>query len=924
MTDGRHRRGDRLTAHGRDQLVGREAEQRALARLISNARNGISGSLVIRGDPGIGKTALLQDVTNRAGGVEHVHLLGFEAESAIAFSGLQRLVVPMAEHLKALPARHERALLIATGSEDGPAPDRFLVGLGLLGLLAAAGQQRPVVCAIDEAHWLDPETLEVLAFAARRLRAESVAMLFAMRDDPVTDLRMAGIPALRLSGLDHLSAVALLTTAVEEVIDPLAAAQIARATGGNPLALIDLAHELSIQQLTESSLGDEPIPVGHHLEAHYVRQTRRIPSAVQTWLLIAAADSTGNVGLIMRAAHELGLDDRAADDAEEAQLVDVGQLVRFRHPLVRAAVYNAASGRDRRRAHRALSAAAADLGLPDLQTWHAAKAVVGTSSAVADRLDQVADRAGRRGGFASRANVLARAADLTPPGPAQNVRLIAAAEAALAAGAAQVGLDLVDRLDKESLDQLQRCRAATVRASFALFTPDPHELVWGTARLLDAAAGAHGIDPALEQTTLIRAFDYCLAPERLTRGVTLVALGERLRAGADLADGTAGTILSGLAALILRPYAEAVPMMRRAVDELKGLEDDQELLRLGAVSVALTTALWDHRARAECLQRAADAARNAGSLHLLDSVLWILSLAELTGGTPRRAGEYIDQVRELRRAIGYEGEHVVNAAYLAWVGAPRSQVESLADAMRLSGFGGVHSSAVAALAVRDLAEGHYRDAYHRLKPLIDDPFLQVTPLEYADFVEAAVRAGRPDEAAPLVAGLTAMADANGSAWNRGVALRSAALLAADPEAESLYQQAIDTLTEAGVEVELARAHLVYGEWLRRRKRRRDARSHLRTAAAMLEQAGADPFAQRARTELEATGERITTEPRPTFDLTSQEATVARLAAQGRTNAEISANLFISVNTVDYHLRKVFHKLGISSRRQLADLLGAAD
>ena len=387
-------------------------------------------------------------------------------------------------------------------------------------------------------------------------------------------------------------------------------------------------------------------------------------------------------------------------------------MIRFRHPLVRAAVYNAASGAERRRAHGALSAAAADLGLSDLEAWHAAKAQVGTNAAVARRLERVADRAGQRGGNTSRANVLAQAAELTPPGPLRNARLMAAAEAALAAGGAQIGLELVDRLDAAALDPVQRCRAAMVRASFALFTPDPAELVWGTARLLDAAAAVHGLDPQLEQTTLIRAFEHCLPPERLTaRRHPCRQLGERLRDGARVADGTAAVILDGLAAHILLPYAEAVPVMRRAVEVLLAIEDDQELLRLGAVGVALTTALWDHRGRDACLQRAAEAARAAGSLQLLDTALWILSLAELTGGTPRRAGAYIDQVRELRRAIGYPAEHVVNAAYLAWVGAPRPQVEALAEAMRQAGFGGVHASAVAALALRDLAEGHYRDAY---------------------------------------------------------------------------------------------------------------------------------------------------------------------------------------------------------------------
>jgi DNA-binding CsgD family transcriptional regulator len=906
------------SADGPIELLGRDEPRRTLAGLISNARNGIGGSLVIRGDPGVGKTALLLHALS-AGRLEPVRLAGYEAETTLAFAGLQRFVTPLANRLEELPTRQRQAVQIATGAIDGPPPDRFLVGLGVLGLLAEAGQHTPLLCVVDDAHWLDPESLEVLTFVARRLQAESVALLFASRDDPAMDVRLAGLTTLRLEGLAPAPAVALLGRTLASPIDPVAAARIARATGGNPLALIDLAHELSIEQLSASSLADEPLPVGHRLVEHYVRQVRQLPGSVQTWLLIAAADSTGNLELISRAAGRTGIAGGAGDAADRARLVDLDQAIRFRHPLVRAAVYNAAPGADRRRAHGALSAAAADLGLSDLEAWHAAKAQVGTNAGVARRLERVADRAGRRGGNTSRANVLAQAAELTPPGPLRNARLVAAAEAALAAGAAQIGLELVNRLDADALDPVQRCRTAMVRASFALFTPEPIELVWGTARLLDAAAVVHDLDPQLEQITLIRAFEHCLPVERLMRGVTLEQLGRRLRDGARAADGIAGVILEGLAAHILLPYAEAVPVMRHAVAALLAVEDDGELLRLGTVGVALTTALWDHQGRDACLRRSAEAARAKGSLQLLDTTLWIMSLAELTGGTPRQAGAYMDQVRELRRAIGYPAEHVVNAAYLAWIGAPRGQVEALAEAMRQTGFGGVHASAVAALALRDLAEGHYRDASHRLRPLIDDPFLQVTPLEYPDFVEAAVRAGRQDEALPVVARLTAMAEANGSAWTRGVALRSRALVEAEPEI--LYREAIEVLAGARLVVEVARAELLYGEWLRRRKRRREARLQLSGALSRLEQAGATVFARRARSELEATGVRLSAEAPDAFELTPQEANVARLAAQGRTNAEISSTLFVSVNTVDYHLRKVFQKLGISSRRQLADRLG---
>ncbi|MEV6273175.1 AAA family ATPase [Kribbella sp. NPDC051936] len=897
-------------------LLGRDAEQRQVRSLLGHARNGRGGALLVSGEPGIGKTSLLEAALAGATGMRHLRVDGYEAESTIPFAALQRLMIPLAAYLDVLPGRHQQALQVASGVADGPPPDRFLVGLGVLGMLAAAGEVEPVVCAVDDAHLLDSESLDVLAFVARRLEAESAAIIFAGRDDASLAAQMAGVPTLALAGLAPESAIRLLMSSLPEVIDPAAATQIAAATGGNPLALIDLANELSIKQLTESSFADEPFPVGHHLEAFYLRRIRHLPPDLQQWSLIAAADSTGNVDLIRAAGQELGLPDSVADAAEAAGLVVLSPSARFRHPLVRSAAYNSAQGGQRRRVHGALSVASGRLGLVELEAWHAAKATLGTDPAVADRLERVADLAGRRGGFSSRARVLAQASALTPEGGRRYARLVAAAEAALAAGAAQLAKSLLDDVDEEALDPVSRGRLISARASIALFTADP-ALMNGGANMLAAAELFHGHDAVLEQNALIKAFEYTLPAERLARGATLTELGARMRKGAELGDGIAATILRALSAHILLPYDEAVPIMRTAVDAIAQL-GPEALLQYGAISVALTTALWDATARRACLEATADAARDAGSLQLLDTALWIMSLAELKGGTPRRAGQYIEQVRELRRAIGYDAEHVVNVALLAWSAAPRPQIEMIADGASAMGFGGVHAAGVAALATRDLSEGRYGDAYGRLKPLVDDPFLQVTPLEIPDLVEAAVRSGHLEEAADLVQHLEELARANGSPWTAGLAQRSRALVD-DNSAEPHYQAAIATLAPTDIEVELGRTHLLYGEWLRRARRRRDAREQLRQAVDILERAEAPGFAQRARNELEAIGEHAPAAGEPgQFDLTAQQLTVARLAAAGHTNAEIGATMFLSVNTVDYHLRKVFQKLGVSSRRQLAD------
>ncbi|MEV0288541.1 AAA family ATPase [Kribbella sp. NPDC050820] len=897
-------------------LLGRDAEQRQVRSLLGHARNGRGGALLVSGEPGIGKTSLLEAALAGATGMRQLRVDGYEAESTIPFAALQRLMIPLRAYAPSLPERHQHALRVAAGVADGPPPDRFLVGLGVLGMLAAAGEVEPVACAVDDAHLLDSESLDVLAFVARRLEAESAAIIFAGRHDAGLADQMAGVPELGLTGLAPESAIRLLRSSLPEVLDPAAAAQIVVATGGNPLALIDLASELSIKQLTESTFAAEPFPVGHRLEAFYLRRIRHLAPDLQQWLLIAAADSTGNVDLIRAAGQSLSLPDGAGDAAEAADLVELSPSVRFRHPLVRSAAYNAAQGGQRRRIHGALSAAAGRLGLIELEAWHAAKATLGTDPAVADRLERVADLAGRRGGFASRARVLAQASALTPQGGRKYARLVAAAEAALAAGAAQLAKSLLDDVAEDALDAVSQGRLISTRASIAIFTADP-ALMNGGANMLAAAELFHGHDATLEQNALIKAFEYTMPAERLAQGATLSELGRRMRKGAELHDGIAATILRALSAHILLPYDEAVPIMRTAVDAIAAL-DPESLLHYGTISVALTTALWDADARRECLERTAEAAREAGSLQLLETALWILSLAELKGGSPQRAAHYVEQVRELRRAIGYDAENVVNVALLAWFGAPRSQVEQIAEGARSMGFGGVHASGVAALAIRDLCEGLYNEAYASLKSLVDDPYLQVTPLEYPDFVEAAVRSDHLDEALGFVEYLEKLARANGSPWTAGVAQRSRALVD-DARAEPYYQAAVATFAPTGIEIELARTHLLYGEWLRRTRRRRDAREQLRQAVEIFERIEASGFAQRARNELEAIGDHAPAAgQRSPLDLTAQQLTVARLAAAGNTNAEIGATMFLSVNTVDYHLRKVFQKLGVTSRRQLAD------
>lgn len=865
----------------------------------------------------MGKSTLLGAATREHVGMRVVRADGYEAEAAMPYAALQRIGSPLREHLPSLPARQVAALRIAAGLDDGSPPDRFLVGLGMLSLLAAAGEAQPLVCVVDDVHLLDAESLEVLAFVGRRLKAESVALLLATRPDERVDAVAVGVPTLDLDGLDALSAVHLLNRSASEPVDPFLARQIAEESVGNPLALIDLGREFTSRQLTSSSIAPVPVPVGARLEALYLRQVEAIPPPARRWLRVASAESGGDAGLIDAAAARLGLD--VEDSAGAEGLAVVGDRVVFRHPLVRSAVYNGMPAHERRRVHAALRDVADERGRTDVAVWHAAAAVVGTDEAVAARMEREADSAGGRGAFESRARLLARAADLTPQGPVRDGRLVAAAEAAAGAGAAQLALEMLDSIDESQLDQVSQGRALSLRALLATFVGDPAGITGGAAAMLRAADLFHGNVPELEQRTLVRAFELALPAEWSMRDVTLPELGRRL---AEAASGSSSSVvLRALGAHILDPYEVAVPAMREAVEMLHAAGDD-ELLELSSVGVALTMALWDDRSCSTLLARVSRAARDAGALRVLDTTLWMLSLTELVRGEVIASGRYIDQVRDLRQAMGYDAEQVVNASYLAWAGAPTAQVEMIAEAVRDMGFGGVWTAAMTGLGVREIAEGHYRDAFTRFRAMVERPFLQVTYQQLPDFVEAGVRSGHADQVRGAAERLATFAGVSGTPWIRGLAARSAALLAADEDAETLYAEAIEHLSASTARGDLGRAHLVYGEWLRRAKRRREAREQLRLALALFERLGAPAFADRARRELEATGEHIARSTGAAPDaLTPQEATIARLAASGQTNPEIGSALFISVNTVDYHLRKVFRKLEITSRRQLAERLG---
>ena len=878
--------------------------------------------MALVGEPGIGKTLLLNSIANQPDMLV-VRCDGYEAESSIAHAGLQRMGQPLAGYLGGLTESHRQALRVAWGTEEGPAPDRFLVGMAMLSLLAAAGSARPVLCLVDDAQWLDSESLGVLAFVARRLQAESAVLVLAARAGGDIDKQLAGIATIRLQGLDGPSAVALLQRTAPDIVDPLVATTIVAATEGNPLALVELAGELSTRGHADPSSHDL-IPIGRRLEEHYLREVSALPSQVQRWLALAAVANGGDRRLIDLACAEMGLPAECATEAARAGLVSRGEHVSFRHPLVRSAVYAATPGAQRREIHTELARAAERLGLPDVEAWHSAEAATGLDAAVAARLEASAARAARRGGRLSEARLLARAAELTPPGAQRNGRLLAAAEAAAEAGAAPLASQYLDRVDADHLDAVHHGRLTATRTALALFLADPAVIVRAAADMICAADSFRDVDTAREHQALLKAFQFVLVSEGMTDGTSLSALGRRIDAGASTATGLSATLLRAIAALILRPYDQAVPLLHAALDALLDL-DDQPLLEYGFLGSIFGIALFDAEATQRYLNRVAEVARDRAALRVLDSALWVRSLFEIDRGNPAAATAYVDRVRELRRASGYEAENVINVSCLIWAGMPAEEAEAISDAILQAGFGGVCTSAKLALAIREIAQGRYADAYARLTPLVGQRFIQVTDHMLADYVEAAVRSGHTGQAREAAERITELAEASGTNWIRGLDERCKALLADGVDAESHYRRAEEVLSDGTAPCELGRAHLLYGEWLRRRRRRRDAREKLTAAARIFEQVGAPAFLDRARAELAATGERLDDRALVAgIEMSPREAAVARMAAGGSTNAEIAATLFISTNTVDYHLRKVFAKLQITSRRQLTERFDPAD
>jgi DNA-binding CsgD family transcriptional regulator len=905
------------------RLLGRRSECAALDDLVASVRAGPSRALVLRGEAGVGKSALLEYLVQRASGCGLARAAGVESEMELAFAGLHQLCAPFVDRLERLPGPQRDALGTAFGLRDGDAPDRFLVGLAVLSLLSDVAEERPLVCIVDDAQWLDGASAQVLAFVARRLGAESVGLVFAVRE-PAGEPHLEGLAELVVGGLDDGDAQALLGSVVAGPLDERVRDRIVAETRGNPLALLELPRGRTPAELAGGfGMSDGPALSGR-IEQGFRERLAPLPPSTRLLLLVAAAEPVGDPLLVWRAAAALGIGADTAAPATAAGLIDFGAQVRFRHSLVRSAVYRAAAPEDRRHVHQALAEATdADVD-PDRRAWHRAQATAGLDEDVAAELERSAGRARARGGLAAGAAFHERAAELTPDPTLRARRALAAAQGKHQAGASDAALRLLAMAQAGPLDELGQARAQLLHAQITFAITRGRD---APPLLLEAAKRLEPLDATLARETYLDAFAAALSADRLVRGGDVREVAAAVLA-ADWEPSTRACdlLLDGLALLTTEGYAAGAPRLKVALRTFRDepLSEEEELRWLW-LACHIARALGDDAAWDELTARQVELARRAGALSLLPVALddrihadlfcgrlaVAMSLAAEADAVVEATGSHLS----LRGAIALANWRGGEAEALALIEARRQDVLRRGEGLWLiaNDWGS---------AVRYNGVGRYDDALVAAERGADDPRGLGTPMWLlADLVEAAVRSGKPERAAGPLARLTEIAEANGTDWALGFLARSRALLGEEESADRLYREAIDRLGRTRIRVTLARTQLVYGEWLRRENRRVDAREQLRVAHAMLADIGMEAFAERARRELLATGETVRKRTVETLDeLTPQEGQIARLAADGQTNPEIGAQLFLSPRTVEWHLRKVFTKLGIGSRRQLRTAL----
>ncbi|HEV3391154.1 MAG TPA: LuxR C-terminal-related transcriptional regulator [Solirubrobacteraceae bacterium] len=905
-----------VTERPAELLQGRRNEREVLDRVLAAVRGGQSGVLVVCGEAGVGKTALLESAIRSALGFRVLRAVGVESEMELAFAALQQLCAPMIDRLDRLPRPQQDALGVAFGLRSGDAPDRFLVGLAVLSLLAEVAEEQPLLCVVDDAQWLDRSSVQALVFVARRLLAESVALMLVTRE-PSEELE--GLPRLVVEGLRDGDARALLGSAVRVPLDEQVRERLVAETRGNPLALLELPRGLALGELAGGfGLPDAPGLSGR-IEGSFRRRFERLPAETQRLLLAAAAEPVGDPLLVWRAADLLGIGVQAAADTDD--LLTIGARVTFRHPLVRSAVYRAASPKDRQAVHRAL-ADATDLEVdPDRRAWHLAQATSGFDEDVASELERSAGRAQARGGLAAAGAFLERATALTPEPPRRARRALAAAQAKHQAGAYDAALGLLAIAESGPLNELQGAQVDLLRGQISFDSSRGSE---APPLLLKAAKRLEPVDPGLAREIYLDAVAAAIFAGRLFNDYGLREIAQAVRAAPSPSRPARGPqlLLEGFTLLVTDGYRAGVPVLNHALSAFRGDEvSAEEGLRWLWVACTAAGLVWDFDAWDVLSRRLVRLARDAGALSALPFALNSRGGLHLVEGKPILADSLAKEAAAVNEATGSSIAPYAAVALVAFRGR-EAEASELIEETRVEvlrrGEGAGLTFVLWASAVLYNGLGRYEDALAAaVQAREDSNAAWFRTWGLVELVEAAARCGKHELAVDALDRLSQTTSASGTDWALGVQARSRALLTEGDAAEPLYRQAIEALERTRVRVELARAHLLYGEWLRRERRRLDAREQLRTAHTLFTEFGMEAFAERARVELEATGEHArkrTVETRD--DLTPQEAQISRLAADGATNQEIAAQLFISPSTVDYHLRKAFRKLGVKSRHQL--------
>jgi DNA-binding CsgD family transcriptional regulator len=901
--------------HRAVQLLGRERECAVIDRVLENASSGVSAALVVRGEAGIGKSALLEYAIQQAApGMGVLRTSGVEAESDLAFAGLHGLLRPVLAHLGELPETQSQALAGALGLAPSPHPDRLLISAAVLGLLAAAAESRPMLCVVDDAQWVDRPSAEALVFTARRLQAERIAILFGVREGEIRQFEAAGVPELELTGLSQLSAAAVLAAGRASSPAPAVRDRLLAEADGNPLALLELPEGLSAAQLEGRASLPEAIPLSPRLEGVFRQRVSRLPEATQTALLIAAADTSGSAPAVLRAAAELRLDPDALDPAEAVGLIRIaGQTITFRHPLVRSALYQGATHGQCQRVHGALASAFTGDDNVDRRVWHQAMATLTGDEEVAAALEASARRAELRAGHASAATAFLRAAELSIEEPRRVGRIAAAAAAAWHAGQPDRARAAIARALPLASGEL---RAQLLHLS-GVVEANAGSLPEACSRLLEAAESTAG--PSLKLEILHEAGETMTMTGDFAKSIEIANTAARI-VPVSARDRLMHAQIGGYAKIYAGEHEEGQSLLADALEQASGVDDPRALLW------AAHAASTGGNAGGSLLyaNRAVEAARRQGMLSLLPMTLQKQALELLASSSFDLAYAAAEEGYRLSVDLGYgSGWHLANmaAAEAVWgreEDARRHGLEALELGQR-SGSNFMANRARHALGLLDLSMGRPGPAADQLLVLTDPghpDFHWVVGLPaIPDAVEAAVRAGRPGDAEPRLAVAQRWVGQAPTPLRRALLARCEALLG-----QRDWDEAFDEAAQhapALPPLQRARTELLYGEWLRRERRRIDARGHLRAALDLFRQLGATPWAGRAEAELRAAGETVRkSEPAALAQLTPQERKIADLVTDGLTNRDIAAQLYLSPRTVDYHLRKVFTKLGIASRTEL--------